>query len=212
MIDYVGLTYKDYPYTEYPAKLTRYLVDRYNIPPGARVLDVGCGRGEYVDGFSRWLCNAAGMDSSPYALERYPYMRLYQYFPDGEQFDVMFSKSFLEHQLYPVYFVKRMYENLVPGGLCIAMVPDYEECWRGFYGAVDHVHPFMLSALEELFEWVGFEKVECEKFLQSPPLWAHPWKRPFYKLATLWPGKKSKDIIFSGRKYTMLLCSGRKPD
>ncbi len=212
MRDYVGVTYGDLPYTSYPRKLARYLMGRYEIREGARLLDVGCGRGEYVEAFSALGVRAEGCDPCDYAKTVYPKMTLHKDFPFlSDWWDVIFSKSLLEHLSHPWEMMNKMFYFLKPGGLCIAMVPDYEECMKGFYADCTHVHPFMQSSLAELFTWAGFDDVKCEKFLQSPPLWDAPWKTPFYKMASYLPRARN-DYKFSQRKYTMLLCTGKKPE
>ena len=51
--DYVEVVYneQDRPLTGYPGKLTRHLVDSYGLQPGQHLLDIGCGRGEFLRGF-----------------------------------------------------------------------------------------------------------------------------------------------------------------
>ena len=51
--DYVDVIYNeaDRPLTQYPQKLARHLFERYSLRPGDRLLDVGCGRGEFLSGF-----------------------------------------------------------------------------------------------------------------------------------------------------------------
>ena len=50
--DYVQVIYSsENPFTSYPAKLTKYLAERFKIHQGDKLLDVGCGRGEFTRGF-----------------------------------------------------------------------------------------------------------------------------------------------------------------
>ncbi len=53
MKDYVAVTYSQdrLPLTLYPGKLARYLFDRFHLKAGDKLLDVGCGRGEFLRGF-----------------------------------------------------------------------------------------------------------------------------------------------------------------
>jgi SAM-dependent methyltransferase len=211
MRDYVELTYGNLPFTKYPQQLIDYLCNRYEIAKYLIILDVGCGRGEYLWEFIQRGCYADGVDLWDYAKRIHASVKILMHIPFSGDYDVVFSKSFLEHIYQPEIAMDGMFKALKPGGLCIAMTPDYECCMKGFYADCQHRTPFMQESLAELFRWAGFDDVKCEKFLQSPPLWKAPWKTPFYKLANLWPGKKSNDVIYSRKKYTMLLCSGRKP-
>ena len=51
--DYVSITYDEEtrPITGYPALLADYLVKRYKMSKGRKILDLGCGRGEFLKGF-----------------------------------------------------------------------------------------------------------------------------------------------------------------
>ena len=62
--DYVAVTYneKDRPFTQYPDKLAHYLSLRYELPKGSKILDLGCGRGEFLRGFIRCGLNGYGVD------------------------------------------------------------------------------------------------------------------------------------------------------
>ncbi|MBU2266238.1 MAG: hypothetical protein KJ977_04280, partial [Candidatus Omnitrophica bacterium] len=53
--DYVSVIYdqKEKPLTQYPDLLTEYLVKRYQLSAGQKILDLGCGRGEFLRGFVR---------------------------------------------------------------------------------------------------------------------------------------------------------------
>jgi cyclopropane fatty-acyl-phospholipid synthase-like methyltransferase len=50
MRDFVDVTYDEgrLPLTAYPNKLARYLFDRYQLKQGDKLLDIGCGRGEFL--------------------------------------------------------------------------------------------------------------------------------------------------------------------
>ncbi len=62
--DYVAVIYneEDRPFTQYPDKLARYLSLRYELPKGSKVLDLGCGHGEFLRGFIRCGLNGYGVD------------------------------------------------------------------------------------------------------------------------------------------------------
>src|SRR5277367_5256090 len=102
--DYLELTYSQEraPKTDYPSRLAAHLLEREFKRPG-HILDVGCGRGEFLAGFLKLGFTGAGVDSAESAkgfaagceiktldLEsgRFPY-------PDAS-FDFVFSKSVVE--------------------------------------------------------------------------------------------------------------------
>lgn len=57
-------------------KIKRYLLDRFGIPKGARVLEIACGQGYHVDLMRRLGMNATGVDISRegvvFARQRFP--------------------------------------------------------------------------------------------------------------------------------------------
>lgn len=63
--------YGGYRYDGRWAVVARQLVETYNLPANARILDVGCGRGFLLYELTRLLpdCQVTGFDVSTYALE-----------------------------------------------------------------------------------------------------------------------------------------------
>jgi len=49
---YLEVIYKNKPKTKYPSQLCKYLFDRFEMKAGDKLLDAGCGRGEFIRGFS----------------------------------------------------------------------------------------------------------------------------------------------------------------
>ena len=78
--DYVAVTYneKDRPFTQYPCKLALYLTSRYKLRKGSRILDLGCGRGEFLRGFIRSELNGYGVDQSTIAKSVCPETEILQ--------------------------------------------------------------------------------------------------------------------------------------
>lgn len=221
--DYVEVIYNetDRPFTAYPDKLARYLVGRYQLHPGQKLLDVGCGRGEFLRGFIRCGMSGYGVDQSKAATTVCPEAEVKHVDMEHERlpyadntFDVVFSKSVLEHFYYPERLVQEMRRILKPGGLIIAMVPDWEAIYRIFYEDFSHRSPFMVSSLRDILLISGFASVQAEKFRQLPLLWKQPWLIPFSVLLAAvtprWLGKHSKTVRFS--KELMLLASAQKPN
>ena len=65
-------------------------------------------------------------------------------------FDVIYSKSFLEHIRNPEVFLKEAYRVLKPGGLIISLVPDWETQYKTFFDDYTHVNPFTFISLKNI--------------------------------------------------------------
>jgi len=220
--DYVAVIYneQDRPYTAYPDQLCQYLFERYAMKPHARLLDLGCGRGEFLRGFVRCGMEAFGADQSLLAKKINPEAEIRQAdfssttIPyDDNSFSYVFSKSVLEHFYYPENLVAEINRVLQPGGLVITMVPDWESVYRMFYDDYTHRTPFTQTSLKDFLLINGFDQVSCEKFRQLPFLWRRPWLKFSANIIDwLCPDslkKYHKVIRFS--KEGMLLASATKP-
>lgn len=180
---YLGVVYDEQvrPATGYPGELCRHLARRFALPAGARLLDVGCGRGEFARGFadlglavegldrerceSRWLrgltVGCADLGTAPF-----PY-------PDG-RFDVVFSKSVIEHFERPGRFLAECRRVLRPGGRLIVLTPDWQTQMPIFYDDITHCRPFTVEAMHDALRMHGFAEVGAELFYQLPVVWRWP--------------------------------------
>ena len=108
---------KSRPITTYPDKLARYLVDRFDIKKGSRILDNGCGRGDFLKGFEHCGMEVYGTDIEQTFEAVYSGINLEEDklpFPDN-YFDVVFSKSVIEHIHKPENYINEMYRVLRGG-------------------------------------------------------------------------------------------------
>jgi len=220
--DYVSVVYNetDRPLTSYPNKLTKHLTDRFELKKGDKLLDVGCGRGEFLNGFSRCGLNCFGVDQSLVANDFFPNLSIKQVdmesgklpFED-ETFDAIFSKSVIEHFYRPEILLKELYRILKPGGKIITMTPDWEVIYKMFYDDYTHRTPFTLLSLKDIKIIHGFEQVLVEKFLQLPSVWKFPIIMPFCcvigRISPKFLRNRYKFLRFS---YEMMLLSfAKKP-
>ncbi len=220
--DYVEVVYneKDRPFTRYPNQLSRYLFQKYEMVPGQKIVDVGCGRGEFLNGFIQCGLHGYGVDQSIVANTICPDGEITQSdllheslpYPDST-FDVVYSKSVLEHFYYPENLVQEFYRVVKPGGLIITMVPDWEAVYKTFYEDYTHRTPFTLDSLRDILLIHGFEQVMVHKFRQLPFLWSLPWLWPFLTfIAWVTPIRLSKHTKLTRfSREIMLLSSAVKP-
>ncbi len=45
--NYVNITYKTK--SDYPYKLCKHIIEKYNLKLGSKILDIGCGNGEVIN-------------------------------------------------------------------------------------------------------------------------------------------------------------------
>jgi SAM-dependent methyltransferase len=222
--DYVDVVYNeaDRPLTEYPQQLASYLFNRYGVKQGSSFLDIGCGRGEFLKGFINCGVKGYAVDQSSMARKYCPEAELRNSdiendgipYPDNF-FDVVYSKSVIEHFHYPERLIKEMYRVLKPGGLAITLCPSWEYNYRIYFEDYTHRTPFMLESLRDIQIIHGLAEVQVEFFRQLPSTWydkaafAIPLAETTRLLSPSLLKKSSKWIRFS--KEIMLLSTARKP-
>ncbi len=230
---YLQVSYdeKKLPRTQYPYKLSSYLQNKFfkNLQAdSSAILDVGCGRGEFLEAFTELGFKVSGVDISPSLenLEKNFNVSQCDFEKDSlpyneNSFDFLFSKSVVEHLHYPEKLVDECFRILKPGGKAIFMCPSWVHTyWGPFYIDHTHVTPFTLPSLSQLMQLSGFEIVYADHFVQLPVLWKMPFLkiiseitallpihfRPLYK--TSLPEPINKWVRFSKEK--MLLVVGEK--
>lgn len=215
MKNYVEVAYKEKekPFGEYPLQLAAYLMKQYGLKKGMSILDNGCGRGEFLHAFSYFGMEAVGTDISNYCRNveivdlnkgRLPFSNNY--------FDVVFSKSVIEHVTDLEHYMDEMKRVLKKGGLLILMTPDWETQYKIFYRDPTHVHPYTVKAIERLLEMYDFKSVRVQRFIQLPCTWDDIFMEALSKLVRkMGPVDriyKNKFIRFS--RELMILGSGKK--
>jgi SAM-dependent methyltransferase len=223
--NYINVIYGEgvKPFTSYPSVFTKYLFNRYEIKKDATLLDFGCGRGEFLNGFIDQGVDGHGVDFTDAAIEACPKATIKQAdiesdglpYPDN-YFDVVFSKSVIEHFHNPEILVKEIFRCLKPGGLAIIMAPSWEHNYRIYFEDYTHRTPFMMPALNDILLMHGFDEVKVSFFKQLPILWGalswifNPLSFVTRFMAPRLLSKHFKWVRFS--KEIMLLSSSKKPN
>lgn len=133
------------------------------------VLDLGCGRGDFIN---RIKCNykiAVDLDSS---CAKYldPDVEFVQTSSrklgkiKTRSVDLVFTSNMLEHlaskeELFQTLFEIRRVLKPVPSGILLAMIPNVNKVGMKFYNFIDHTLPLNNDSLRESLELCGF-KVE----------------------------------------------------
>ena len=55
------------PFSNYPEKLIKYLTKKYKLKTDSKILELGCGRGEFLNEFTKLGMSGYGIDLSNYA-------------------------------------------------------------------------------------------------------------------------------------------------
>jgi 2-polyprenyl-3-methyl-5-hydroxy-6-metoxy-1,4-benzoquinol methylase len=218
MHKYLEVTYPQT--TNYPDALALYLYV-HHLPPGAKMLDFGCGRGEYVEAFRKLKMIVAGVDSrieNNCDLGYYKCNIEVEQIPFGDGFfDCIFSKSTIEHVRNTEHMFTELNRVLRPGGKIILMTPEWNP--QTFYIDYSHVTPYTVKSLREAMLIFGFKNITVERFYQLPLLWKKPYLTFLAKLTDMfcnyddiWKDKEQTKhrtwIRFS--KEPMLLGIGEK--
>ena len=208
---------RDRPYTDYPSKLTAHLTEEYlRGYRSAPLLDLGCGRGEFLHGFAELGFQATGFDRSRPENPRFSESVVVGDYEQGglpfadAQFSVLFNKSVFEHVRDISPLLRECHRVLAPGGRMVSLVPDWMAQWRHFYDDWTHVRPFTLTGLRECIQSHGFEVHDARRFRQLPLLWERPYLRPLADAAALLPSafKRSKFVRFS-QEWMLLVVADR---
>ena len=230
MSKYAEVIYPRDEKNQYPSKLSEHIYTRFmkeyeaGTPP--KILDIGCCTGKALKLFSQ--CGdlelhgidvrdeqVEGIDFKVCNIEkdRIPY-------PDN-YFDIVYSKSVLEHVRNTDNFLQESLRVLKPGGIFIGLTPDWVSQYKIFWDDYTHVKPFTRKGLRDALKINHFEDADCEYFYQLPFLWKYPRLTFISKIISLLPDswkwkdsdqrntKDRKIIRFSKEK--MLLSYGKKP-
>ena len=203
------------PYTSYPSRLCKHIAESYFKPNYQTLLDVGCGRGEHLREFEKLGYQVKGVDLSKEAQELLADLEIAivdiekELLPYGDgSFDVVFSKSLIEHLNNPENLIREAYRVLKPGGRLITMTPDWESVYKIFYEDYTHRTPFTKESLYDIQRVIGFKEIQVRKFRQLPILWKYPWLNIISKIMSYFPESNIKFIKFS--KRIMLLSWAEK--
>ena len=182
--DYVSVVYSEdrTPKTDYPSKLVSHLITQFELPEGARLVELGCGRGEFLAAFHQAKCDCTGLDREESArrFQADLDVRICDVSSDTFPFedssvDVVYHKSMIEHVADPRHLMEETYRILRPGGKLIVLTPDWHTQMKNFYEDFTHCRPYDVAAMNDVLVVFGFQNVVVERFHQLPVVWNRSW-------------------------------------
>ena len=141
---------------------------------GKKIIEVGCGRGEFLGMLSDFPVEGYGTEHKKDLVEiaKKAGLRVDEDFPESEghifkngPFDAFMSFNFLEHQPQPRTYLKAIYNNLCGEGYGLITVPSFEYIMEqnSFYEIIpDHIAYYSFESLTHLLNICGFEVLEKE--------------------------------------------------
>lgn len=194
--------------------------------PGAKVLDVGCGTGDYTFLLARRGLDMTGVDLSPNSiksarqkaakldLNQIPFLtsdgELLREIP-GDSFDGVISFSALRYVPDLSSALKAIRRVLKPGGKAVLDFPNRHCPWfkllKNRFGVETHIHDHHYSTREisDFFRDAGFSAVKMKRILFTPYI-TPPFLLPFFKLIDL-AGEKSP----LNHAAAIIMAKGMKP-
>ena len=158
------------------------------VPPGARVLDLGCGAGEFAIALREAGAHPVGVDVAREALrragERDPALDLRLWVPgeplpaEDASFDAAWAGEVLEHVVDLAPWLSEVRRVLRPGGELLLSTPHHgprtllalalsrRRFAEHFEPRGDHVRFFSPATLRELLEDLGFDVLELRPALR----------------------------------------------
>jgi ubiquinone/menaquinone biosynthesis C-methylase UbiE len=146
-------------------------------PPVVKVLDIGCGKPDFLAQFHQRIaseCHGIDFTSAHWHEPNYKSLHLVEgdwaSHQTDEQWDVITAWHYLEHDYNPVSTIAKCYDCLKPGGLLVIEVPMYQgilakmqkQYWQGWH-TPRHLTLFSFQSWELLFPSTQWNILQHQK-------------------------------------------------
>lgn len=184
------------PITKYPSQLAKFLFSNYMQDinkEDIKLLDLGCGRGDMLRAFKNLGLNVFGADLSKESVKLNKPIKITQLDIEKDripkvfinQFDIVFSKSLIEHLREPMKFFINAKKILKKNGILIVMTPSWVHHKFGpFYLDFTHVTPFTLQSLRDIAVLNNLQVIKVDYFYQLPIVWKYNYFKLFSKIVS----------------------------
>lgn len=238
LMSYLDIVYPDLGIKagDYAHQLVDHLVENWlggpsldaEGNPTKSLLDVGAGKGAQAAVFSRYF-NISTIDRHGDAKDTFESLNIdanvvvgeigEQPFPlPDHSFDIVFTKSVIEHVQDWEHFLSEIHRVLKPGGLVVVMTPNWNSQQVNFYDDPTHIRPYTLRTLDRVLRMTEFDDILIQDIYQLPFTWKLsllkiiPWALRKFPNSMKWRDKNQRKhrLIIRFSKETMLLAVARK--
>lgn len=150
------------------------LIQKYSLQ-GKKVIEIGCGRGEFLALLQQFDVDAYGLEYSESSVAQCLKngLNVAKGYPDSKAdvlakgpFDAFLLLMFLEHMPDPNSALRGIYDNLSDGAIGLVEVPNFDMMLRNklfseFIG--DHLLYFSMETLQTTMNLNGFEIIKCNE-------------------------------------------------
>lgn len=177
------------PHLTITKQMFEYFINKFPIPQGSRILDVGCGQGLAMNlflekGFSPIGITLGQEDLIVCRQKGYEVYKMDQSFLEfnDKKFDFIWCRHCLEHSIFPFFTLSELFRVLKPGGYLYIEVPAPETSCNHQTNP-NHYSVLGKGMWEELIKRSGFRLLDVVDLSFNVPAgpdqyWAFIQKKP----------------------------------